>query len=92
MFAYDQQPSRREKFESFEKMLEWVEEHISPITEKNSYSNPVVRKGIGWEIQSRKRPGHKLNKLTKRSFQVISWHMVIEDEKLATMFALKWAK
>lgn len=92
MFAYDQQPSRRSKYHSFEAMLQWVEEHISPVTEKNAYSQPVVRKGTGWEIQSRKRLGNKLNKLTEKSFQVISWHIVIEDEQLATMFALKWIK
>ena len=34
----------------------------------------------------------KLNKLTERSFKVISWHMYIEDAQLATMFALKFVK
>lgn len=80
-------PTRRGKYESFESMIAWVEEHIGPMTEKNSFTEPVIRKGTGWEIRTTKK-----GPSSGGMFKVISWHMHIEDEQLATMFALKWVK
>ena len=93
MFTYDDVPVRRRKnYESFETMMQWVETHIGAETEKNGFTEAVMRKGVGWEIRTKKSDSEKLNKLTHRSFRVISWHMHIEDPQLATMFALKFAK
>lgn len=85
MFTHDQQPARRENYESFEKMLAWVEEHIGPMTEKYGFTQPVIRKGDGWEIRTTKK-----SKLNGNLIRVIGWHMHIDDDHLATMFALKF--
>jgi len=92
MFTYDGQPTRRKNYESFETMMAWVEKHIGPQTEQNGFTQPVMRKGQGWEIRTNKSDSEKLNRLTEKSFRVISWHMHIEDPQLATMFALKFTK
>jgi hypothetical protein len=93
MFTYDDIPVRRRKnYESFETMMAWVEQHIGPQTEQNGFTQEVMRKGQGWEIRTNKRDSDRLHKLTKTSFRVISWHMHIDDEQLATMFALKFSK
>jgi hypothetical protein len=92
MFTYDDMPIRRKKYESFESMMAWVEQHIGPQTEQNGFTQHVMRKGQGWEIRTSKRDSEKLNRLTEKSFKVISWHMHIEDDRLATMFALKFTK
>ena len=91
MFTYDQQPARRRKYKSFETMMEWVETHIGPQTEKYGFTQPVMRKGQGWEIRTVKSNSEKLNRLTQKSFKVISWYIHIDDDQLATIFALKWA-
>lgn len=87
MFATDDTPNRRRKYDSFTDMIAWVEEHISPTTEKNAFTNPVIRKGLGWEIRTVKK-----GPSSGGMFTVISWHMHIEDEQKAMMFALKWVK
>ncbi len=92
MFTHDDQPVRRKKYESFETMMSWVEKHIGPMTEKHGFTQEIMRKGVGWEIHTSKRDSEKLNKLTQKSFRVISWYMHIEDPQLATMFALKFTK
>lgn len=93
MFTYDENPFRRhETYESFEAMLEWVVTHVGAHIEKNGFTHEVMHKGIGWEIRTKKSDSEKLNELSDRKFKVISWHMHIEDEQLATAFALKFVK
>jgi hypothetical protein len=92
MFTYEGQPTRRKNYESFETMMSWVETHIGPMTEKHGFTQEIMRKGVGWEIRTSKRDSEKLNRLTEKSFRVISWHMHIEDPQLATMFSLEFTK
>lgn len=89
MFTGDAMPTRRRKYESFTDMIAWVESHIGPTTEKNSFTAPVIRKGPGWEIRT---TTIKKGDAPGSMFKVISWRMHIEDEQLATMFALKFVK
>lgn len=76
-----------DKSGTFDQMLKWVYKNIGKQTEKNGLTSFVMRKGHGWEIQTRKwrdigeRPS---------SFNMIGWYMCIEDEQKATLFALKW--
>ena len=69
---------------------DWLDENIGPMTEKYGFSEPIMRKGQGWEIHTRKSDSEKLNKVTHKSYKVISWHLQIEDEQKAMLFALRW--
>ena len=85
MFTYDQYPHRGRKYATFENMMEWVETHIGPMIERNGFTSDIMRKGAGWEIRTIKRGSQG-----RERFKVISWRICIDDENLATMFALKW--
>lgn len=74
-------------------VLEWLEEHVGPELEKNGLTSEVYRKGQGWEIQTRKTASNKLGEVLDHDHKpvnIISWHLIIEDEKLAMMYALRW--
>ena len=69
-------------------MLEWIYENIGEETASYGMIQPVVREGHGWKIISKK----ELSRMSKKSksFNVIRWYICIDDEQLATLFALKW--
>lgn len=45
----------------------------------------ICRRGDGWEIRSRKIQ-------SSNGYKIVSWYVVIQDERLATLFALKWMR
>lgn len=81
-----------DRIDNFSGMLEWLGENIGPQTEYNGISAPIMCKGVGWEIQTRKRISEPLKGITKKGLNVISWYIVIDDDYQATLFALKWIK
>jgi hypothetical protein len=86
IFGSDIEGDGCDKHGTFDQLLRWVYKNIGKQTQKNSLTSPIMRCGHGWEIQTRKSVAANNNE----SFGIISWHMCIEDEQKAMMFALKW--
>ena len=69
MFTYDDVPVRRwNTYETFETMIQWVEKHVGAQTEQNGFSNEIMRKGIGWEIRTKKRDSEKARPILNIKF------------------------
>jgi hypothetical protein len=65
-----------------EAFVAWLEENIAP---QDSVRQPYVRKyGAGWNLTT---VGVRTAPKTDR----IYWRVTIEDEHMATLFALKWS-
>lgn len=65
-----------------EAFVAWLEEHIAP---RSSPRQAYVRKhGSGWDLTT---VGVGPTPMTER----IYWQVTIEDEHMATLFALKWS-
>ena len=71
-------------------LVDWLNDNIGE-WDKCVYSRTggIVREGVGWVINTRKT---KDNTPGGIGFNVISWYINIEDERLATLFALRWIK
>lgn len=60
----------------YNEMVCWFEEHVGPVL----HCKPIVMwQGQGWRLESPKPYGK------------MGWEVTIDDEKLATVFALRWA-
>ena len=60
----------------YNEMVTWLEEHVGPVL----HCKPIVMwQGRGWRLESPKPYGKR------------GWEVTIDDEKLATVFALRWA-
>lgn len=60
-------------------LVTWLEEHVGEIRAGNQ--TPVRQRGNGWEIS-----------VDRESYirHEFAWNVTIDDEKKATLFALRW--
>jgi hypothetical protein len=73
---------------SIDDVAEWLGENVGTWDkEVRGLTAPVVRKGVGWEIQS-----IKTSSTSKEFANTIKWVALIEDDQKAMLFALKWVK
>lgn len=81
---------REVDLEEYERMIDWVTDHIAPPLQGYSYvhnTNSIGRCGDGWELRLDWPLGYEESKKAKRS---VEWHMFIEDDSYAVMFKLMW--
>ena len=71
-------------------LVEWLNDNIGE-WDKCVYNrtSPLVRNGVGWSIHTRKTKDETAGGL---GCNIISWYINIDDEKSATLFALRWIK
>jgi hypothetical protein len=94
MFEFDVScyviPSRRDPDFGLVDITDWLHKYVGvQDPDVTGLTRPVVRKGVGWEIRSRKNGKETSD---GEGYAVITWHALIEDEKKAMLFALKWIK
>ena len=73
-------------------ILDWLYENVGEETADYGIAQPVVREGHGWQIITHKRISEYFEASRRKPMNVISWHLQIEDDHLATLFALRWIK
>jgi hypothetical protein len=66
----------------YDEILNWLYENVGAETAKYRLTSPIVREGDGWEIQTHQE--------VTETHTMISWHLVIEDERKGVLFALKF--
>ena len=76
-----------------DQVMAWLDDNVGETVEREgegkiSLFDPEPYKGKGWRIVSRNEKHN--DGTTETGMNIISWHLQIEDEQKAMMFALKW--
>lgn len=82
-------PTRTDPNNGLSDIVQWLNDNVGKwdgyILNRTS---PTVREGKGWSIRThRNGKGFDDN---PSGYAVITWHVYIEDDEKATLFALRW--
>lgn len=91
IFNEDELRTKESRGPTFDGILDWIYENVGEETFTDGFTSPVYKSGPGWEIITRKESS-KVKEILKseKDIKVISWHLCLEDDRAAVLFALRW--